>query len=687
MSGRWPASLGKYDIRGTVGRGAMGVVYDGYDPIIDRRVAIKTLRLPDTSDPELLEGLERFRREARAAGRLSHPNIVAVYDYGETDELAYIVMEFVEGRSLKEWLAEHPPMPAGEAVALLREVLAGLAYSHDRGVVHRDIKPANIMMTTDHHAKIADFGIARIEASGSTQVGTIMGTPAYMSPEQFTGDPVDRRTDLYSCGVLLYQLLTGARPFDGSQTAIMHKVLTTAPPLPSSVAGSVPPALDAVVARAMARRPEDRFASAADFLQALRAPVADHDDTIIAPPVRRTAGSAGAPPPGQAGGSATAMAARPAHHLVWQILVILVVCVASSGLTVWLWPRRPAAPAPQQVSLVEPPAPATSEEAPVAAPPPAPVLAEPTPATSEEAAVVAPPPAPAMPPPDLPATPSPPSTAPTPASPVGSGATVMALLQAAPCSFGRATAGADGAVVLTGLVGAGAPEAGLRDSIVAATQAPIIWRIASFDGPYCPVLDLLRPHGAGSGMVLHPTAGGTSLRDTELIRVRVTMPGFAGFLHIADLHRDGTVSPLAPARGIAAPPGAAGTDIGLGDPRGDFAGWPVEPPFGTDLIIAVAGSQPLFDQPLPAHQPVAAYLAALRQAIDALTARGGRVAAAAMLLETRAADEGRRRPAVRTEPAAAAKPRNPRCSAILDRAQLGELPSEADRAFLRAECR
>ena len=184
--------------------------------VISRRVAIKTVRLPDANDQEAVESLDRFKREAQAAGRLTHPNIVGVFDYGETDEVAYIVMEFVAGRSLKEMLDGNLRLPVAEALRLMGEILAGLAFSHARGVVHRDIKPANIMVTNDvGQAKIADFGIARIEASSMTQAGTVMGTPAYMSPEQFMGQVVDQRTDIYSCGILLYQLLTGETPLRG----------------------------------------------------------------------------------------------------------------------------------------------------------------------------------------------------------------------------------------------------------------------------------------------------------------------------------------------------------------------------------------------------------------------------------------------------------------------------------------
>ncbi len=262
--------LGKYEISGILGKGAMGTVYDARDPVIDRRVAIKTLTLPDAADTEAQDELARFKREAQAAGRLTHPNIVGVFDYGETPKLAYIVMEFVDGPSLKSLLDKNERFPAAETVRMMEALLAGLQFSHERGVVHRDIKPANVMLTRGGQVKIADFGIARIESSNMTQAGTIMGTPAYMSPEQFMGQTVDTRTDIYSAGVVLYQMLTGERPFEGSMTGIMHKALNVAPPRPSELSVTAPEPLDALVARAMAKRPEQRFASAAEFAQALR---------------------------------------------------------------------------------------------------------------------------------------------------------------------------------------------------------------------------------------------------------------------------------------------------------------------------------------------------------------------------------------------------------------------------------
>src|SRR5208337_296343 len=264
---------------------------------IARRVAIKTVSLPSDPDPDTAEEIARFRREAQAAGRLTHPNIVAVYDYGETADLAYIVMEFVDGTSLKTPLDNHERFAIADIQRVMGDVLAGLQFSHERGVVHRDIKPGNIMMTKGGQAKIADFGIARIEMSSMTQAGTMLGTPSYMSPEQFRGEVVDARTDVYSAGVVLYQLLTGERPFEGGLTAIMHKVLNTEPPVPSQLAVTAPTSLDAVVKRAMAKRPEDRYPSAAAFAEAIRS-------ALAAPPP---------PPPSQDDSEATLVGATLAR--------------------------------------------------------------------------------------------------------------------------------------------------------------------------------------------------------------------------------------------------------------------------------------------------------------------------------------------------------------------------------------
>ncbi len=283
------STVGKYEIRGLLGRGAMGTVHDGWDPLIGRRVAIKTILLanensPDGSGSGGFGSAARFRREAQAAGRLLHPNVVSVFDYEEAGGTAYLVMEFVDGQPLGDWLSKQNRPPLFELLRIMDDILIGLGYCHEHGVIHRDIKPANIMLTREGRAKLADFGIARVDNSSVTQTGMVTGTAAYMSPEQFSGGPVDARTDIYACGVLLYLMLTGERPFSGAgMTEVMYKVLTTEVPSPSALV-PVPPAFDAVVKRAMAKLPEDRFPSAGAFAAALRDVAIPPDDATTVLP-------------------------------------------------------------------------------------------------------------------------------------------------------------------------------------------------------------------------------------------------------------------------------------------------------------------------------------------------------------------------------------------------------------------
>ena len=284
--------LGKYLIRRELGKGAMGVVYEGFDPLIERTVAIKTILQQRLDSSEAADVLARFKREAQAAGRLNHPGVVAVYDYGEvvvedqdatlvpgapdrSEKVAYIAMEFVKGRELRDYFEANERFTLAGTERIMCEILAALGHAHAHGVIHRDIKPANLIVLDDGKVKIADFGIARVEKSELTQAGTVMGTPSYMSPEQFLGQPIDGRSDLFSCGVILYQFLTGEKPFTGTTTTIMYKVLREEPLAPSVLNLSVPGAFDAVVKKAMAKSPDQRFQTAAEFAEAIRAAVAN----------------------------------------------------------------------------------------------------------------------------------------------------------------------------------------------------------------------------------------------------------------------------------------------------------------------------------------------------------------------------------------------------------------------------
>lgn len=265
-----PAQIGKYEIVRLLGKGAMGMVFEGRDPVIQRRVAIKRVLREFFENTDELEAAARFRREAQASGRLHHPNIVSIYEYGEEAAGAYIVMEYVEGKELRHHFRERRAFTPIEVFGLIRQLLAALSYSHKQGVVHRDIKPANLMLRDDHSVKVMDFGIARIGNESLTVAGTVMGTPTHMAPEQIAGQQADARADLWSAGVILYELLTGANPFaSDSPASIMHKVSNGDFIPPSRRVAGLSVAFDALLAKALAKSADERFHNAEAFYTAL----------------------------------------------------------------------------------------------------------------------------------------------------------------------------------------------------------------------------------------------------------------------------------------------------------------------------------------------------------------------------------------------------------------------------------
>jgi hypothetical protein len=257
-----PAQLGRYEIIEELGRGAMGVVYRARDPLIGRTVAIKTVAL-ELSSEEAETFERRFYREATSAGRLNHSNIVTIHDVGKSESVAYIAMEFLQGRSLREIIDSGVVLPLERIADIAAQVADGLGFAHEHGIVHRDIKPPNVMVLDSGWVKITDFGIALLPTGSRTLAGTVFGSPKYMAPEQVVGSRVDGRADVFSLGAVLYEMLTGVPPFFGGElNAVLYQVINESPVAPSSRNPSIPPAFDYIVAKAMAKHPEDRYPSA-----------------------------------------------------------------------------------------------------------------------------------------------------------------------------------------------------------------------------------------------------------------------------------------------------------------------------------------------------------------------------------------------------------------------------------------
>jgi serine/threonine-protein kinase len=596
--------IGKYELRKVLGKGAMGTVYEAFDPAIARQVAIKTVKFPQADDPQAQEEFARFKREAQAAGRLTHPNIVGVYEYGETPDLACIVMEYVDGSTLKQLIDRGEMFEISAIVRIMELLLAGLQYSHDRRVIHRDIKPANVMLTKSGEVKIADFGIARIESSSMTQSGTMLGTPAYMSPEQFMGTLVDARTDIYSAGVMLYQLLTREKPFEGSINSIMHKVLNTEPPVPSVLSVAVPPAFDAVVKRAMAKRPDDRYGSAAEFSRALRAafeqppaaPAALPDLALQTDATRVTPVN----PPAASQPAASLLAASlPAASLPAlvpppSVPVELperkkrfsgVVLGAGAGLVAIL--------AAAAVSLTGKHAPPVAQTKPAVAPKVAPAVASVKPAAPAIIAVPAP------------ASPNPVITAALGNVPC----TLLTGVEGAPPRvFGFTTAG-------NGRIALDAAMASLPPEIAPVSHVRVI------DGPFCNTLNTLRPYqplfaDPEAALLLRFAGGPAPLRGGDPLVVEVAVPTFARFLEIDELRSDGTVEHW---------PVTLGNQTSVRQYLGA-----VQAPFGAGLIISVATTAPLFPAPPPQMEERSAFIPALRAALQSLAASGGKISVAAL---------------------------------------------------------
>lgn len=272
-----PETLGRYRIVGELGRGATGTVYRAVDPLIERTVAIKTLN-PSLPEDVLNDVRERFLREARSAGRLSHPNLVTIYDVGVEGEVAFIAMELLEGQSLQTMLRQQGRLDYSTAADLAAQIAEGLEHAHRHAIVHRDVKPANVIVSATGHAKLTDFGVAYVPSSSMTQTGVALGSPKYMSPEQVLGQPADPRSDVFSLGVMLYEMLVHRTPFEGAGEIAMFELMRRIMVEPhrnvSQLDSMIPTEFDRILSRALAKKPEERYPTAAEFRQALNSTVA-----------------------------------------------------------------------------------------------------------------------------------------------------------------------------------------------------------------------------------------------------------------------------------------------------------------------------------------------------------------------------------------------------------------------------
>jgi eukaryotic-like serine/threonine-protein kinase len=566
--------LGRYRIEAVLGKGAMGIVYKAYDPELRQSVAIKTIRKEILDQDHATDNilLERFKNEVIAGRRLmKHRNIVGTYEFGQEQEICFIVMEYVEGKPLKDYLDKGHRFTLGEVMNFMRQLLDALQFAHEQGIVHRDIKPANIMLTPHGQIQITDFGIAKIDSASMTKTGTVMGTPSYMSPEQCLGQHVDARTDIFSAGVVLYQLLTGENPFVGtSAMTTMHKVLNITPINPSQFNVHISKVFDRVMQKALAKRPDARFQSAREFAQALQSVVIQEQEK-------------------------SAETAEDEEVTVLEVEV----------------PKAPPKPEKKPKPAQEQPAPWRPRKLGILG------IAL-TIALGVIGAVVLVPPEPTK-------TPSEPELLTFPKPPLDR-AKLDALLSSFTCARLQADFDPDRILLSGHLQPEDLPK--LKQRLAEIPGLPeVIYEITALTWPYCELVEILFPlkqlnQEQRLGLEITPYQHPSHYVEEENLVLAYTIPSYNSYIYIDYYQLDGGVIHLFPNGMGLNKPVAAKTRHILGDTAKGQKQWQIHPPFGTEMIVIIASSTPLFDQPRPELEQAKDYLSALRKAITVKTGQG-----------------------------------------------------------------
>ncbi|VAW84007.1 Serine/threonine protein kinase [hydrothermal vent metagenome] len=575
-----PQTIGKYNIERVLGRGSMGVVYLGYDPFMERKVAIKTLR-PDLLQDDSARFAKRFHSEAKAYGRLLHPNIVTCYSYDETNDLTYIVLEYVEGVTLKQFFSQNDDIELSQSFAIIREILAALKYAHSKGVIHRDIKPANLMFAENGQIKVTDFGIARIDTQNLTQTGSLIGSPGFMSPEQFTGKAVDHRTDLFSVAVILYQLLTGKKPFRGSDLGeILHSVLSEEPQAPSLLNPLLSTELDRVVLKALNKKPDDRYQSAEEFIDVLNsvtrslfneAPINDTGETIVEHNEKIN------------------IEPKNKSSLVKASSIALVMAV--SVVAVYIFNSTDNKPLPDNNAGL------SSDNKALLAKQSARVFPEGALGgdllreenTNQVEGVV---------------------------FNAALNATIKSLANAYTCATVNVLVTSANSVKLSGYLATEGEISSLRSEVgLLPGVAAVFSALETRPRPFCEIVELLTPY-AVNGFSVFDQNEPLRFREGEHLMLNVMSPDHDSYLYVDYFLLDGTVAHLMPNESDTDNRFLSRTavDIGGGDEKN--MKWAVGPPFGKEMLTLIASDVPLFSTKRPEIESAEVYLKALSSGLN-----------------------------------------------------------------------